>query len=89
MDEGLSKAVREVFVRLYEEGLIYRANRLINWCPRCHTALSDLEVEHDEKKGHLWHLRYPVAGSRPLPGGRHHPSGDDARRHRRGRASRG
>ncbi len=63
MDEGLSKAVREVFVRLYEEGLIYRANRLINWCPRCHTALSDLEVEHDDKKGHLWHLRYPVTGS--------------------------
>ncbi|OGR30786.1 MAG: valine--tRNA ligase [Desulfuromonadales bacterium GWD2_61_12] len=63
MDEGLSKAVREVFVRLHEEGLIYRANRLINWCPRCHTALSDLEVEHDEKQGHLWHLRYPVVGS--------------------------
>jgi valyl-tRNA synthetase len=63
MDEGLSRAVREVFVRLYEEGLIYRDNRLINWCPRCHTALSDLEVEHEEKKGHLWHLRYPVEGS--------------------------
>ncbi|KIH76814.1 valyl-tRNA synthetase [Geoalkalibacter ferrihydriticus] len=63
MDEGLSKAVREVFVRLYEEGLIYRDNRLINWCPRCHTALSDLEVEHDEKKGHLWHMRYPVKGT--------------------------
>jgi valyl-tRNA synthetase len=63
MDEGLSKAVREVFVRLYEDGLVYRANRLINWCPRCHTALSDLEVEHDDKKGHLWHLRYPVAGT--------------------------
>jgi len=63
MDEGLSRAVREVFVRLYEDGLIYRANRLINWCPRCHTALSDLEVEHDEKRGHLWHLRYPVIGS--------------------------
>ncbi len=63
MDEGLSRAVREVFVRLHEEGLIYRANRLINWCPRCHTALSDLEVEHDEKQGHLWHLRYPVVGS--------------------------
>ena len=63
MDEGLSKAVREVFVRLYDDGLIYRANRLINWCPRCHTALSDLEVEHDDKKGHLWHLRYPVIGS--------------------------
>ncbi len=63
MDEGLSKAVREVFVRLYEEGLIYRDNRLINWCPRCHTALSDLEVEHEDKKGHLWHLRYPVQGT--------------------------
>jgi len=63
MDDGLSRAVREVFVRLHEEGLIYRANRLINWCPRCHTALSDLEVEHDEKSGHLWHLRYPVVGS--------------------------
>ena len=62
MDEGLSKAVRTVFVRLYGEGLIYRDNRLINWCPRCHTALSDIEVEHEEKKGHLWHIRYPVAG---------------------------
>ncbi|GAM08819.1 valine--tRNA ligase [Geobacter sp. OR-1] len=62
MDEGLSKAVRTVFVRLYEDGLIYRDNRLINWCPRCHTALSDIEVEHEEKKGHLWHIRYPVAG---------------------------
>jgi valyl-tRNA synthetase len=63
MDEGLSKAVREVFVTLYEEGLIYRDNRLINWCPRCHTALSDLEVEHEDQKGNLWHLRYPVKGS--------------------------
>ncbi|TYO98229.1 valyl-tRNA synthetase [Geothermobacter ehrlichii] len=63
MDEGLSRAVREVFVSLYEQGLIYRANRLINWCPRCHTALSDLEVEHEEQKGHIWHLRYPVVGS--------------------------
>ena len=62
MDAGLSKAVRTVFVRLYEEGLIYRDNRLINWCPRCHTALSDIEVEHEEGKGHLWHLRYPVIG---------------------------
>jgi valyl-tRNA synthetase len=63
MDEGLSKSVREVFVRLYDDGLVYRANRLINWCPRCHTALSDLEVEHEDKKGHLWHLRYPVIGT--------------------------
>ncbi len=62
MDEGLSKAVREVFVRLYEDGLIYRDNRLINWCPRCHTALSDIEVEHEDKAGNLWHLRYPVVG---------------------------
>ena len=62
MDEGLSKAVRTVFVKLYEDGLIYRANRLINWCPRCHTALSDIEVEHEDHKGHLWHIRYPVAG---------------------------
>jgi valyl-tRNA synthetase len=62
MDEGLSKAVRTVFVTLYQEGLIYRDNRLINWCPRCHTALSDIEVEHEDKKGHLWHIRYPVAG---------------------------
>ncbi len=63
MDAGLSTAVREVFVRLYGEGLIYRDNRLINWCPRCHTALSDIEVEHEEKAGHMWHLRYPVVGS--------------------------
>ncbi|BCA80272.1 valine--tRNA ligase [Desulfuromonas sp. AOP6] len=63
MDEGLSTAVRTVFVRLHAEGLIYRDNRLINWCPRCHTALSDLEVEHEDKKGHLWHLRYPVIGT--------------------------
>jgi len=59
MDEGLSRAVREVFVRLYEDGLIYRGNYIINWCPRCHTALSDLEVEHTETEGNLWHLRYP------------------------------
>jgi valyl-tRNA synthetase len=63
MDEGLSRAVREVFVRLYNEGLIYRDNRLINWCPRCHTALSDIEVEHEEQTGKLWYLRYPVIGS--------------------------
>ena len=62
MDAGLSKAVRTVFVKLYQDGLIYRDNRLINWCPRCHTALSDIEVEHEEKKGHLWHIRYPVVG---------------------------
>jgi valyl-tRNA synthetase len=61
MDEGLSRAVREVFVRLYNEGLIYRDNYIINWCPRCKTALSDLEAEHEETQGHLWHIRYPLA----------------------------
>jgi valyl-tRNA synthetase len=60
MDEGLSRAVREVFVRLYEEGLIYQGDYIINWCPRCHTALSDLEVEHHDHKGHLYHIRYPA-----------------------------
>ena len=59
MDEGLSKAVREVFVRLYEEGLIYRGDYIINWCPRCHTALADLEVEHEETDSFLYHIRYP------------------------------
>jgi valyl-tRNA synthetase len=63
MDEGLSHAVREVFVRLHEQGLIYRDQKLINWCPSCRTALSDLEVEHEEKEGSLWHLRYPVKGT--------------------------
>jgi valyl-tRNA synthetase len=59
MDEGLSKAVREVFVTLYEEGLIYKGDYIINWCPRCRTALSDLEVEHQDTQGHLYHLKYP------------------------------
>lgn len=60
MDEGLSQAVKEVFLRLFEEGLIYRDLRLINWCPRCHTALSDLEVEHEELDGKLYYIRYPL-----------------------------
>ncbi|MBI4686931.1 MAG: valine--tRNA ligase [Nitrospirae bacterium] len=64
LDEGLSKAVREVFVRLYEEGLIYRGDYIINWCPRCHTALSDLEVEHEEIKGKLYHIKYPFANEK-------------------------
>ena len=59
MDAGLSRAVREVFVSLYREGLIYRDKKLINWCPRCHTALSDLEVEHDEIDGNLYYIKYP------------------------------
>ena len=61
MDEGCSKAVREVFVSLYEKGLIYKGSRIINWCPHCVTALSDAEVEYQDKPGHLWHIRYPLA----------------------------
>ena len=61
MDEGCSKAVREVFVSLYEKGLIYKGSRIINWCPHCVTALSDAEVEYVDKPGHLWHIRYPLA----------------------------
>ena len=61
MDEGCSRAVREVFVRLYEKGLIYRGNRMINWCPACQSALSDAEVEYKEQASHLWHIRYPGA----------------------------
>src|SRR6201984_927227 len=60
MDERLSVAVREAFVRLYEKGLIYRGAYIVNWCPRCQTAISDLEVVHEEHKGHLWEIRYPV-----------------------------
>ena len=61
MDENCSKAVREVFVSLYEKGLIYKGSRIINWCPNCVTALSDAEVEYVDKPGHLWHIRYPLA----------------------------
>ncbi len=60
MDEGCSKAVREVFVTLYEKGLIYQGNRITNWCPRCNTALSDIEVEHEDTAGKLYHVRYPM-----------------------------
>ena len=63
MDEGLSKAVRKVFVTLYKEGLIYRSDYIVNWCPRCHTALSDLEVEHEEIEGAFYHIYYPVKGT--------------------------
>ena len=62
MDEGLSKAVRHVFVSLYNKGLIYKGSRIINWCPHCVTALSDAEVEYQDKPGHLWHIRYPIQG---------------------------
>ena len=64
MDENLSRAVREVFVRLYEEGLIYRGKYIVNWCPRCETAISDLEVKHEDVPGKLWEIRYPVIGTK-------------------------
>ncbi|MBE6044555.1 valine--tRNA ligase [Clostridium thermopalmarium] len=63
MDEGLSKAVRQVFVDLYNEGLIYKGNRIVNWCPKCQTAISDAEIEYEEKNGHFWHIKYPVKDS--------------------------
>ncbi|MCI8979300.1 MAG: valine--tRNA ligase [Clostridia bacterium] len=63
MDEGLSKAVKEVFVNLYNKGLIYQGSRIINWCPHCITALSDVEVEHEEQAGHFWHIKYPIKDS--------------------------
>ena len=63
MDDVCAKAVREVFVSLYEKGLIYQGYRITNWCPRCHTALSDIEVEHEDEQGHLWYIRYPVVGN--------------------------
>jgi valyl-tRNA synthetase len=66
MDEGLSEAVKEAFVRLHEEGLIYRGKRLVNWDPKLHTAISDLEVLSEEEKGSLWHLKYPVDGSNEI-----------------------
>ncbi|MFA9397386.1 MAG: valine--tRNA ligase, partial [Clostridiaceae bacterium] len=63
MDDNLDKAVKTVFVKLYEEGLIYQGNRITNWCPKCKTALSDAEIEYEEKAGHFWHVKYPVVGS--------------------------
>jgi len=63
LDEGCSRAVREVFVRLFEKGLIYRGDYIINWCPKCQTTISDIEVEHEPRKGKLWYIRYPAIGS--------------------------
>ncbi|MDJ0960768.1 MAG: valine--tRNA ligase [Acidimicrobiia bacterium] len=68
LDEGLSRAVREVFVTLYEEGLIYRGNRIVNWCPRCHTAISEIEVDYEDEGGELVHIEYPFVDG-PLPDG--------------------
>ncbi len=62
MDEGCTKAVEEVFIRLYNKGYIYKGKRIINWCPVCKTSISDAEVEHEDQKGHFWHIKYPVAG---------------------------
>jgi len=63
LDPGLSRAVRDVFIRLYQDGLIYRGHYMVNWCPRCQTAISDLETVHQERQGHLWYIRYPLLGS--------------------------
>jgi len=63
MDENLNHAVREVFVKLYNDGLIYKGNRITNWCPKCMTAISDAEIEFEEQEGHFWHIKYPVVGS--------------------------
>ena len=63
MDEGLSEAVKEVFVRFYEKGLIYQGERIINWCPKCNTSISDAEVEYEEMEGHFWHIKYPIKDS--------------------------
>ncbi|WP_448553358.1 valine--tRNA ligase [Thalassotalea montiporae] len=72
MDDGLSHAVQEVFVRLYQDDLIYRGKRLVNWDPKLHTAISDLEVENKDKKGHMWHLRYPLADGAKTSEGQDH-----------------
>ena len=72
MDEGCSKAVEEVFIKLYEKGYIYKGSRIINWCPVCKTSLSDAEVEHEEQDGHFWHIKYPIVGTdRSLRSRRH------------------
>ena len=63
MDEGCSEAVKEVFIKLYEKGYIYRGSRIINWCPVCQTSISDAEVEYEDQAGHFWHIKYPVVGS--------------------------
>ena len=89
MDEGLSRAVLEVFVTLYKQGLIYKDKRLVNWDPKLHTAISDLEVEQREIQGHLWHIRLSHRGRRGARHrGGHNPARDDARRYGRRGTSR-
>ena len=88
MDEGLSRAVRVAFVRMYEDGLIYRGERLVNWCPTDRTGLSDSEVEHEDVAGELVTFRYPLTDGGGAHRGRHHARRDDARRHRHRGASR-
>ena len=84
MDEGLSRAVLKVFVELYRDGLIYKDKRLVNWDPKLLTAISDLEVQQVELRGHLWYIKYPVEGlDEYVHNGRDDAARDDARRHRR------
>ena len=84
----LSRAVLEAFVRLYERDLIYRGTYMVNWCPRCQTALSDLEVKHEDIEGTLWHIRYPLKDIAPAKsGGCDHPPGNHAGRFRHRRES--
>ncbi len=89
LDPGLSRAVSEVFVRLHEDGLIYRAHYIVNWCPQCRTAISDLETVHEERAGTA--LAHPLSGGwlEGIHRRGHHPAGNDARRHRSGRSSGG
>lgn len=89
MDEGLSAAVRKVFVQLYDEGLIYKGHYIINWCSRCHTALADDEVEHEPEQGQALERALPPHGRFWLHRHRHHPPRNHSRRHGRLRASRG
>ena len=87
MDDGLSAAVIEDFVRLHEDGLIYRGKRLVNWDPKLGTAVSDLEVENEEDDGKLWQIRYPLADGSGSRRGGDDASGDDAGRRRRWRCN--
>ena len=84
MDEGCSKAVKEVFVRLYDKGLIYRGNRMVNWCPHCNTSISDAEVEYEAKEGSSLAPAVHGEGDRRISGAGYHPPRNHAGRYRRG-----